>query len=82
MVATKTTNNDTMQTQSTNCAQIRDAGVDHTDVGEKEKKYVAQIQSQIDNIRRSGQLDEANMKPIIQSTENKCKLELEFCFNE
>ena len=83
VVATKTTNNDAMQTQqSTNRAQCRDAGMSQTDIGKRRKKYLAQIQAGIDNIRRSGQLDEAIMGSIVKLTENKCKLELDFCINE
>ena len=83
VVTTETTNNDATQTQqSTNRAQCRDAGMSQTDIGKSRKKYLAQIQAGIDNIRRSGQLDEAIMRTIIKLTENKCKLELDFCINE
>jgi len=82
---TETTNNDATQTrQSTNRAHLctRDAGMNQTDIGKRRKKYLAQIQAEIDSIRRSGQLDEAKMRTIVQLTENKCKLELDFRFNE
>ena len=83
VVATEPTNNEATQTQqSTNRAQCKDAGLSQTDMGKRRKKYLAQIQAQIDNIKGDGQLDEAKMGSIVTLTENKFKLQLDFRINE
>ena len=83
VIATEATNNEATQTQqSTNRAQCKDAGLSQTDMGKRGKKYLAQIQAQIDNIKGDGQLDEAKMGSIVTLTENKFKLQLDFRINE